>query len=95
MEIKEKNSKLEAKLSELEAANTELTANTKLLEKNLADSIERERITSQRLGQDLAKERQEGHTMSMRVDMLSKENVELTENLTKVLLFIQCSTYII
>lgn len=82
--MEEKNSNLEAKLSDLESTNTELTSANKLLEKELADSVEKEQITSHRLGQDLTKERQYGHTMSMRVDMLSNENIELTERLTKV-----------
>ena len=85
-ELKEKNSNLEARLSDLESTNTELTSTNKLLEKELADSEEKEKITSHRLSQDLTKERQYGHTMSMRVDMLSNENRELTERLTKVLL---------
>ena len=84
--MEEKNFNLEAKLSGLESTNTELTTTNKLLEKELADSVEKEKITSHRLGQDLNKERQYSHTMSMKVDMLSNENSELAERLTKVLL---------
>jgi len=90
-EVQEKNTALEAKLSELESINTELMSSNKMLEKKFADAVEREKITSQRLGQDLTEERQHSHTMGMRVDVLSKENTELTENLTKVLFCVQCS----
>lgn len=85
-ELEEKNSKLEAKFLEFQSTNTELTSTNKLLEKRLADSVEKEKITAQRLGQDLTKERQRSHTMSMRADVLNKENNELTESSTKVLL---------
>jgi len=56
------------------------------LEKDLANSVEKEKIASQRLSQDLNKERQHGHTMSMKMDMLSNENSKLAEDLAKVLL---------
>ena len=82
--MEEKISDLEAKLSNLESTNAALTSAYQSLEKDLADSVEKEKIASQRLSQDLNKERQYGHTMSMKVDMLSNENSKLAEDLAKV-----------
>ena len=85
MELENKNSDLEAKLSDLQSTNTELTSANELLKKELADSVEKEKIISQRLGQDLTQERRNSHTMGMTVDVLSKENSELKESFKKVL----------
>lgn len=73
----EKNSNLEAQLSDFKSNNSKLTSTVKALEKKLSDSVEKEKITAQRLGQDLTKERQNSHTMSMKADMLSKENMKV------------------
>ena len=85
-ELEEKSSDPETKLSNLESTNAALTLANKSLEKDLADSVEKEKIASKRLSQDLNKERQRGHTMSMKMDMLSNENGKLAEDLAKVLL---------
>ena len=70
----------------MKAKNTKLAFTNNMLEKDLSDSVEKEKITSQRLGQDLTKERQNSHMVSMKADMLSKDNTGLTERITKVLL---------
>lgn len=90
--MEKKNSTLGEKVSDLESTNAKLTSTNKLLKKELTDSVEKEKITSQRLGQDLTKERQQSHTMSMRVDMLTKENAELAESLTKVIICVHSRT---
>ena len=77
---------MEAQLSDLKAKNTKLASTNNMLEKDLSDSVEKEKITSQRLGQDLTKERQNSHMVSMKADMLSKDNTGLRERITKVLL---------
>ena len=83
-ELENKNSDLESKLSAYDSKNTELISSNKLLHEKLLDAEGRKRITAQRLGQDLNKERQHSRSMGMQVDILSKENAELTKTSTKV-----------
>jgi len=83
-ELENKLSDLEAKLSKSELTTTELTSSNQLLQEKLSIAEGRERITAQRLGQDLNKERLQSRSMGMQVDVLSKENTELTENSVKV-----------
>jgi len=83
-ELETKLSDLESKLSNYDHKNTELISSNKLLQEKLVDAEGRERITAQRLGKDLNKERQHSRSMGMQVDVLSKENAELTETSAKV-----------
>ena len=83
-ELETKLSDLESKLSNYDHENTELISSNKLLQEKLVDAEGRERITTQRLGKDLNKEQQQSRSMGMRVDVLSKENAELTETSAKV-----------